>query len=254
MTVQRVPEAPFAQIANEALRDKRLSFRARGILAMVLSHTGEWQANKTWLMTQTPEGTEGRDAIQTALNELTALGYREVLNERGPSGRLRTIVVWRHSPTAVLESRPPVDRDTGDPATGPADDRESRPASEHHPTEHNPNEDQDQSEIARVGEIPQDWFDIFWSIYPRRVEKDAARRAFAKAKAKATPHVICEGARRYRDDPFREQEFTKHPTTWLNKGCWDDEPYDPMSNPAPKSFLDIADELDSLPHPAELGR
>lgn len=32
------------------------------------------------------------------------------------------------------------------------------------------------------------------------------------------------GVVRYRDDPNREATFTKHFSTWLNAGSWDDEP------------------------------
>ena len=72
MSIQRVPQVPFAQIANSALRDKRLSFKARGILALVLSNTGEWEAGLRYLESQSD--TDGRAAIQSGLNELTELG------------------------------------------------------------------------------------------------------------------------------------------------------------------------------------
>lgn len=67
-------------------------------------------------------------------------------------------------------------------------------------------------------------FDEFWSTYPRRTGKEAARRAWAKALTLADPDVIIAAAARYRDKPGREPTYTKHPTTWLNQGCWDDEP------------------------------
>jgi hypothetical protein len=67
-------------------------------------------------------------------------------------------------------------------------------------------------------------FDEFWDIYPRRVAKEAARKAWASAIKKADVETILAGARRYRDDPAREPEFTAHPSTWLNQGRWGDEP------------------------------
>ena len=67
-------------------------------------------------------------------------------------------------------------------------------------------------------------FDRFWMIYPRHEAKAAARKAFAKAVKLAEPSVILEGANRYRNDPNRDPAFTAHPSTWLNKGQWDDEP------------------------------
>lgn len=73
----------------------------------------------------------------------------------------------------------------------------------------------------------RDDFDAFWSVYPLKAAKETARRAFAKAAKKAPVEVLIDGARRYRDDPNRVAQFTKHPATWLNGGCWDDEPLKP---------------------------
>lgn len=134
MTINRVPEVPYAQIANAMLRDRRLSFRARGILAMVLSNVGEWEATRDYLEDMTEK--EGREAIQTALNELTDLGYRTVSKVNGAGGMIVTIVDWHHEPTEGLESRPPVD-----PSAGSPDGRETRPPIEAHSSEDQLSED-----------------------------------------------------------------------------------------------------------------
>jgi len=86
-----------------------------------------------------------------------------------------------------------------------------------------------------------DRFTEFWGTVPRKVGKGAARRAWKKAVKKAAPQVIIEGMRRYRDDPNREDEFTAHPSSWLNAERWDDDPL-PARGGAQQipSFLDFA--------------
>lgn len=110
MTINRVPKVPYAQIANSALRDTSLSFRARGILALVLSNAGEWKASRGWIEAQSP--TEGREAVQRALNELTASGYRIVHRAQDAAGKWSSWVEWTHSPAAQEtdgpETRPSV--------------------------------------------------------------------------------------------------------------------------------------------------
>jgi hypothetical protein len=64
----------------------------------------------------------------------------------------------------------------------------------------------------------------FWSIYPRKVAKQEAERAYAKALKTASAEEIIEGARRYANDPNRTAQFTAYPATWLNRGSWSDEP------------------------------
>jgi hypothetical protein len=71
-------------------------------------------------------------------------------------------------------------------------------------------------------------FDDFWEPYPRKVGKDDARKAWDKATKvrKVDPAVIVAGAKRFAADPnLPGKQFIPHPSTWLARGGWDDEPY-----------------------------
>lgn len=65
-------------------------------------------------------------------------------------------------------------------------------------------------------------FEGFWSAYPRRIGKAAARRAWEKAMKVTTPEVIGAALRaaEWPEDP----QYIPHPATWLNQGRWDDQP------------------------------
>lgn len=76
---------------------------------------------------------------------------------------------------------------------------------------------------SAVSVAPGATFDLFWSVYSRRVGKRAARAAWDKAIRDTDPAEIIAGARRYAEDPNREARFTAHPQTWLNAGRWEDE-------------------------------
>lgn len=74
MTIIRAPrpERNFTIISNAIVRDQKLTYRARGILAYLLSQPDHWRTNADRM--QYPS-TEGRDAIRSALNELEKAGY-----------------------------------------------------------------------------------------------------------------------------------------------------------------------------------
>lgn len=69
-------------------------------------------------------------------------------------------------------------------------------------------------------------FARFWAAYPRKVGKKAAEKAWTKAiQDGVTPAVLIDGAERYaRERAGEDSRYTKHPSTWLGHGCWDDEP------------------------------
>lgn len=68
-------------------------------------------------------------------------------------------------------------------------------------------------------------FDRFWSVYPRRVAKKAARAAFEKAQRDLDwPGIeaVLEAVDAYRNHKPDYCDYC-HPSTWLNQGRWDDE-------------------------------
>jgi hypothetical protein len=68
-------------------------------------------------------------------------------------------------------------------------------------------------------------FDTFWELYPRKVGKDDARKAFTVAAKKHDPDDIIAGASRYAADPnLPGKQFIPHPGKWLRGGHWQDEP------------------------------
>jgi hypothetical protein len=68
-------------------------------------------------------------------------------------------------------------------------------------------------------------FAEFFAAYPRRVAKEAARKAWSRAiEGGAEPERLIAGAKRYAvERAGQEPRYTKHPATWLNAGCWEDE-------------------------------
>jgi hypothetical protein len=65
----------------------------------------------------------------------------------------------------------------------------------------------------------------FWNVYPRKVAKLAALKSFNKAVKLGVDHAtLIAGARKYAEYVIgKDAEYIKHPSTWLNGGCWDDE-------------------------------
>lgn len=67
-------------------------------------------------------------------------------------------------------------------------------------------------------------FERFWSAYPVKVAKPAARKAFAKARPKvADVEVLIAAVERQRDWDAWQRGFIPHPATWLNQERWNDE-------------------------------
>lgn len=82
------------------------------------------------------------------------------------------------------------------------------------------------TDAVATSDWPKDYRERFWSLYPRRTEKKAALAKLdaIRKSGKVRWTVLIEGVARYaRHMAGTEDRFIKHPTTWLNRGCWDDE-------------------------------
>lgn len=76
--------------------------------------------------------------------------------------------------------------------------------------------------ISPLTPLAEPLFDEFWGVYPLKVGKGAARKAFRNALTRGGSAEIVAGAKLYAASK-PEPKFTKHPTTWLNADCWLDE-------------------------------
>lgn len=70
-------------------------------------------------------------------------------------------------------------------------------------------------------------FERFWAAYPRKVAKDAARKAFDKRKPDSellAQMLEAIRAQKQSDDWLKDGgQFIPHPATWLNQGRWQDD-------------------------------
>jgi hypothetical protein len=74
-------------------------------------------------------------------------------------------------------------------------------------------------------------FDAFWSVYPHKVGKADASKAFSRAMGRVDLETLMAGLHRYigktDDRPWC------NPSTWLNQDRWTDEPAAPVARAGP---------------------
>lgn len=71
-------ESEYVNIPNETVRDSRLSFKASGLLAYLLSLPENWKVNVEHLASESDK--DGRDSVSSAIKELVSIRY--VVKER----------------------------------------------------------------------------------------------------------------------------------------------------------------------------
>jgi len=68
-------------------------------------------------------------------------------------------------------------------------------------------------------------FDEFWSLYPRKIAKTTARKAWCKlsAEQQLMAAKAIDTHCQYWSAKETELEYIPHPATWLNQERWEDE-------------------------------
>ncbi len=179
-----------------------------------------------------------RRTVQRSIRRLMDSGELSMKKNAGRNG----VNVYRVVMTSGAAERRSGVAPQGHSATGTAPPRQNAAAAEmqkrggtapHEPSLNHPSETSlrsvsparpTKSEIVAA-------FEEFWATYPRRTGKRGAQTEFERATKRAPLDVILGGAKRYSDDPNREDGYTKHPSTWLHQDCWDDDPLPPRGSP-----------------------
>jgi cytidine deaminase len=80
----------FTQISNEVLLDERLSFKARGILALLLSRPKDWQIYIDEIVERSE--ADGKHSVRTGFKELKEFGYLKLVKVWNDSGQFEGTV------------------------------------------------------------------------------------------------------------------------------------------------------------------
>jgi hypothetical protein len=85
---------------------------------------------------------------------------------------------------------------------------------------------EDKKHTKKEAFLSDSFFEDFYNLYPKKIGRQTAIKAYEKAVKKTTHEIIMQGLARYKkhiSEKNTETQFIKHPATWLNGGCWDDD-------------------------------
>lgn len=127
----------YTCIANDAIRDKRLSLKARGLHHLLLSYPDNWRVSVEHLSEEASD-KDKRTAVQEGLKELESLGYLTREKTRDDKGRM---CGWEY----VIRELPQAGFPTVEKSAHGKNRRRKKPSSENPATE-KPNAEKPSSE------------------------------------------------------------------------------------------------------------
>lgn len=215
-------------IDRAALEDSRLSWKARGILAYLLSKPDDWEVSvkEIW-----KSGKEGRNVVQACMKELEEVGYAELKTIRDRKGKVvgkQWIIREQHEETPT--NRQTEIRVFGASENNPTDKPKSGSTTNTNSIHSNSTPHFANAERKRKKEVPQkaDEFDTFWNTYGYKKDKTAAQKAWRKLtedeKSEALKCAPIYASETVTADADRNhwKPRRKFPATWLNAKGWID--------------------------------
>jgi len=211
INLYRKDAQPFSQIPNEIIRDPEISSNAFRLLAYLMSHRDGYELTYDQIERQTGLG---RFAINQAASQLKAKHWLDFDRPTLPNGRFGP-KSW-----TVLDGTS-VGHSTMEPhqVVQTTHLKKNTNKEEHYKEELH-------AQVKLERESLKSDFNAFWMLYPRKVAKQAAFKAFEKACKLHDASDVLAGVQRLARDPNKpSKQFLPHPATWLNEGRWEDEPY-----------------------------
>lgn len=125
---------------------------------------------------------------------------------------------------------------------------ENKPKENQSKTKHKPNVNDNVNVNENIYvHLHAQWFDKFWKLYPRKVNKKKAKDKFFRiCKDENTFNAIMRGLKKQMKSVEWQNEggkYIPHPTTWLNGERWLDEVDGSSDDSNANEMTAIADEI-----------
>jgi predicted transcriptional regulator len=216
--IYRHDSQPFAQVPNSAIRDPQISPNAFRLLAYLMSHKEGYELTYGQIERQT---TLGRYAINEAIKVLTEKGWLRTERTKKDNGQF--------GPTSfhILDPEQPGE------VNSVADDSSAGDSTMEQPTD---NKNTNSLEKTKDKEKHLEDFDEFWKLYPKKIAKADALKAWNKAIKVKTAERLLELTKAYAEGKLPEDKYIPYPASWLNKGLYESVEV-AEAKPLPKLFV-----------------
>lgn len=207
MAVIRINKtADYTVMSNAHFKEKEMSLKAKGLLSMMLSLPDNWDYSISGLVALSKDG---KDSVMNALNELEQFGYLLRTKKTDEKGRFAGY-------DYDIFEKP----QTGKPNAGkPNTDKPQQLNTIKSNTKKLSNKE--------INNNVQADFETLWKMYPRKIGKPKALKAYQRAAKKGvtfeTVKAGLEAYCRHIEANKTETAYIKHGSTWFNGECWNDE-------------------------------
>jgi predicted transcriptional regulator len=213
--IYRHDSQPFAQVPNSAIRDPQISPNAFRLLAYLMSHKEGYELTYGQIERQT---TLGRYAINEAIRVLTDKGWLRTERTKKENGQFGPTSFHILDPEAV---------------DSVADDSSAGHSTMEQPTDI---KNTNYLEKTKDKEKHLEKFDEFWKLYPKKVAKADALKAWNKATKTKTAERLLELTKAYAEGKLPEDKYIPYPASWLNKELYESVEL-AEAKPLPKLFV-----------------
>jgi len=213
--IYRHDSQPFAQVPNSAIRDPQISPNAFRLLAYLMSHKEGYELTYGQIERQT---TLGRYAINEAIRVLTDKGWLRTERTKKDNGQF--------GPTSFHILDPEV-------VDSVADDSSAGHSTMEQPTDI---KNTNYLEKTKDKEKHLKGFDEFWKLYPKKIAKADAIKAWNKATKKKTADELLKLTKAYAEGKLPEDKYIPYPASWLNKELYESVEV-AEAKPLPKLFI-----------------
>jgi hypothetical protein len=206
MTIIRISkrETPYVLMDKTFLEDNRLSFKAKGILAYLLSKPDNWVI---MLKDLAAKGQEGRCACASAIHELESAGYVERKKTKSEKGHFEG---WE---TIVYEQPK-----SGYPTSDNLSPKSGFPKSDNLTLINN------EFNNINANAFIECRFEEFWAPYPIKVKRKEAEELWKKKKLDRIADTIINNVKlRVEKDAQWKAGYIPHAPKFIKGHQWEDE-------------------------------
>jgi hypothetical protein len=191
-------ESQFTQIHNAWIRDPNISYKAKGLLTYLLSHEVGYTITIGQIIR---ESGDGKQAVRSALEELIKAGYLETQRTTDERGYNAGLAYFIKDPSIPKSENPTLDNPTLDNQTALENNLTKKTTKQEKPTD--------------TG------FDTFWLLYPKKVAKADAVKAWKQVLKKKTADEMIALTKAYSESKLPDMTYIPYPASWLNKGLYE---------------------------------